>query len=138
LRSLMGVMKSRAKWVENSKIYVDDGRGHSAVLDLPSGDNTGPTALELSVMSYAGCIVTIFKLVAEKRRIAFESLSVDVIANKPDEAKTIESIEFHTQVKSDASQEALEKYLELTSKTCPVGVLFKDAGVEPVYRLEKI
>ena len=137
MRSLMGVMKSRAKWVENSKIYVDDGRGHSTVLDLPSGDNTGPTALELSVMSYAGCIVTIFKLVAEKRRIAFESLSVDVIANKPDGAKTIESIEFHTQVKSDASQKALEKCLELTSKTCPVGVLFKDAGVEPVYRLEK-
>ena len=62
----MGVMKSRAKWVENSKNYVDDGRGHGTVLDLPSGDDTGPTALELSVMSYAGCIVTIFKLVAEK------------------------------------------------------------------------
>ena len=134
----MGVMKSRAKWVENSKIYVDDGRGHGTVLDLPSGDDTGPTALELSVMSYAGCIVTIFKLVAEKRRITFDSLSVDVIADKPQGAKTIEKIEFHTQVSSDADQKALEKCLEITAKTCPVGVLFKDAGVEPVYRLEKI
>ena len=134
----MGVMNSRAKWVENSKITVDDGRGHSTLLDLPSGDNTGPTALELSVMSYAGCIATIFKIVAEKRRITFESLSVDVIADKPQGARTIESIEFHTQVKSDASQKALEKCLELTAKTCPVGVLFKDAGVEPVYHLEKI
>jgi putative redox protein len=131
----MGVMKSRAKWVENSKITVDDGRGHSTVLDLPSGDNAGPTALELSVMRYAVCIATIFKLVAEKRRITFESLSVDVIADKPQGARTIE---FHTQVISEATQKALEKCLELTAKTCPVGVLFKDAGVEPVYRLEKI
>ena len=137
-RSLMGVMRSRAKWVEYSKIYVDDGRGHGTTLDLPSGDDTGPTALGLSVMSYAGCIATIFKIVAEKRRITFNSLSVDVISDKPKGSKTIETIEFHTQVSSDASHEALEKCLELTTKTCPVGVLFKDAGVEPVYRLEKI
>ena len=134
----MGVMKSTAEWVGNSKIKVDDGRGHSTILDLPSGDDAGPTALELSVMSYAGCIATIFKIIAEKRRIAFESLSVSVIADKPHGAKTIETIEFHTKVKSDASQKALEKCLELTALTCPVGVLFKDAGVEPVYRLEKI
>ncbi len=134
----MGVIRSRAKWVENSKIYVDDGRGHGTTIDLPSGDDTGPTALELSVMSYAGCIPTIFKIVAEKRRITFNSLSVDVIADKPKGSKTIETIEFHTQVSSDASHEALEKCLERTTKTCPVGVLFKDAGVEPVYRLEKI
>jgi len=131
-------MRSRAEWVENSKILVNDGRGHSTVLDLPSGDDTGPTALELSVMSYAGCIATIFKIVAKKRRITFDSLSVDVIADKPEGAKTIKSIKFHTRVSSDASQKALEKCLELTTKTCPVGVLFKDAGVQPVYRLEKI
>jgi len=134
----MGVMKSRATWVENSKIQVDNGRGHTTTIDLPSGDNTGPTALELSVMSYAGCIATIFKIVAEKRRLTFESLSVNVIADKPNGAKTIETVELHNQVKSDESQKGLEKCLEITSKTCPVGVLFKEAGIEPVYRLEKI
>ena len=134
----MGVIRSQAKWVENSKIYVDNGRGHGTVLDLPSCDDTGPTALELSVMSYAGWIATIFKIVAEKRRITFNSLSVDVIADKPKGAKTIKSIEFNTQVSSDASQESLETCLELTTKTCPVGVLLKDAGVEPAYRLDKI
>ena len=134
----MGVMRSRAEWVENSKILVNDGRGHSTVLDLPSGNDTGPTALELSVMSYAGCIAIIFKIIAEKRRITFNSLSVDVIADKLEGTKTIKSIEFHARVSSDASQKTLEKCLELTTKTCPVGVLFKDAGVQPVYRLEKI
>lgn len=131
-------MKSKAKWGGNSKVILDDGRGHETICDLPSAENLGPTALELSVMSYAGCIVTIFKIIAEKRRISFDSLEVEVIANKPDGAKTIQSIEFHAKVKSEAEQKSLEKVLELTAVTCPVGVLWKQAGLEPIYKLEKI
>jgi putative redox protein len=33
-------------------------------------------------------------------------------------------------VSSDASQEKLEKCLDNTMKTCPVGVLYEKAGVE--------
>ena len=131
-------MRSNAKWIGNSQVRLDDGRGHETICDLPSAENVGPTALELSDMSYAGCIVTILKIIAEKRRIKFESLEVEVVAEKPDGSKTIESIEFITKVKSDADQKALEKVLELTSLTCPVGVLWKQAGLEPVYKLEKL
>jgi len=134
----MGLMRSNAKWIGNSQVLLNDGRGHETICDLPSAENVGPTALELSVMSYAGCIVTIFKIIAEKRRINFESLEVEVVADKPDGSKTIESIEFITKVKSDADQKALEKVLDLTSLTCPVGVLWKQAGLEPVYKLEKL
>ena len=134
----MGLMRSTAKWMGKSQVLLDDGRGHETICDLPNAENIGPTALELSVMSYAGCIVTIFKIIAEKRRITFESLEVEVVADKPDGSKTIESIEFITKVKSDADQNKLEKVLELTSLTCPVGVLFKQAGIEPVYQLVKI
>lgn len=138
LSKSMGLMRTTATWVENSKVLLEDGRGHKTICDLPSAENIGPTALELSVMSYAGCIVTIFKIIAEKRRIQFESLEVEVLADKPEGAKTIESIEFLTKIKSDADQKALEKVLELTALTCPVGVLWKKAGLDPVYRLEKI
>ena len=58
----------------NSQVLLDDGRGHETICDLPSDENIGPTALELSVMSFAGCIVTIFKIIAEKRRVKFDSL----------------------------------------------------------------
>ncbi len=102
----------------------------------PSVTYQGPTALELSVMSYAGCIVTIFKIVAEKRRVSFDSLEVEVLADKPEGSKTIESVEFLVKIKSDASRKALEKILDITSITCPVGVIWKDAGIEPVYELE--
>lgn len=131
-------MRSTAKWMGNSQVLLNDGRGHETICDLPSAENIGPTALELSVMSYAGCIVTIFKIIAEKRHITFESLEVEVVADKPDGSKTIESIEFITKVKSDAEHKDLEKVLELTCLTCPVGVLFKQAGVEPVCQLVKV
>lgn len=122
----------------NSKVLLNDGRGHETVCDLPSAEDIGPTALELSVMSFAGCIVTIFKIIAEKRRVKLDSLEVEVVADKPDGAKTIESVEFIAKVKSEANQKALEKVLDLTSLTCPVGVLWQKAGLQPTYTLEKV
>ncbi|MBD3172340.1 hypothetical protein GF326_07705 [Candidatus Bathyarchaeota archaeon] len=132
----MGVIKSTAEWMGNSQVLLSDGRGHQTICDLPSAEDQGPTALELSVMSYAGCIVTIFKIVAEKRRVSFDGLEVEVLADKPEGSKTIESVEFLVKIKSDASRKALEKILDITSITCPVGVIWKDAGIEPVYELE--
>ncbi|MFW6109040.1 MAG: OsmC family protein [archaeon] len=132
----MGVIRSTAEWMGNSQVLLSDGRGHQTICDLPSAEDQGPTALELSVMSYAGCIVTIFKIVAEKRRVSFDSLEVEVLADKPEGSKTIESVEFLVKIKSDASRKALEKILDITSITCPVGVIWKDAGIEPVYELE--
>ena len=134
----MGMMRSKATWMGNSKVLLNDGRGHETVCDLPSAEDIGPTALELSVMSFAGCIVTIFKIIAEKRRVKLDSLEVEVVADKPDGAKTIESVEFIAKVKSEANQKALEKVLDLTSLTCPVGVLWQKAGLQPTYTLEKV
>lgn len=132
------MMRSKATWMGNSKVLLNDGRGHETVCDLPSAEDIGPTALELSVMSFAGCIVTIFKIIAEKRRVKLDSLEVEVVADKPDGAKTIESVEFIAKVKSEANQKALEKVLDLTSLTCPVGVLWQKAGLQPTYTLEKV
>lgn len=46
---------------------VDNSRHHGVVQDLPeakSGDDLGPTALELAGMALAGCISTIWAKVA--------------------------------------------------------------------------
>jgi len=61
------MVKAVARWVEKVWSVTYDKRSHSVVLDLPEdeeGDDTGPTALELSLMSLAGCAVTIFADVA--------------------------------------------------------------------------
>jgi uncharacterized OsmC-like protein len=48
----------------------------------------GPTALELGVMSFAGCFATIFSLTAKKMRIPLKDLEVELGAQKSEETGT--------------------------------------------------
>ncbi|MFO8235297.1 MAG: OsmC family protein [Bacteroidales bacterium] len=124
-------MKSKSVLIDGYQSVINNGRSHSVVIDLPkdsNGKDIGATALELSLMSLSGCISTIFKKVAEKMRINFEDLEVDMNAEKGE--KTFDKIKYTVTVKSDASIEKLQKCLDLTENSCPVGVLFTRAGVE--------
>ncbi|MHA1972749.1 MAG: OsmC family protein [Candidatus Hodarchaeales archaeon] len=125
-------MKSTAVWVKNYQSVVDNGRTHSVVMDLPKGkdgDDIGATALEFSVMALAGCIATIYKVVANKMRLEYQSLSVEVEAEKPDDAETIIKTTTKVTVKSEAEYKKLKRCLDLTLNTCPVGKLFEKANI---------
>ena len=68
-------MKAKSVWIDGYRSVVDNGRGHSVIVDLPleqNGANTAPTAVELTAMSLAGCVTTIFKVVAVKRKFDFK------------------------------------------------------------------
>ncbi len=126
-------MKSKAIWTHQFQSVADNGRNHSIVLDLPEakgGNNNGATALELCVMSLSGCVATIFALVANKMRISFDKLVVDVTAEQKDNAPTITHANVVLSIKTEATPEKIEKCYDLTESTCPVGVLFKQAGIE--------
>ena len=129
-------MKSKSLLIEGYQSVIDNGRNHSVVTDLPKGSNIGASALELTVMSLAGCISTIFKTTAEKMRLNVEKIEVEMDADKGDD--TINKVSYHVKVKSDASEQQLNKCLDLTIKNCPVGVLFEKAGVEIEGQLERI
>ncbi|NWF86695.1 OsmC family protein [Candidatus Bathyarchaeota archaeon] len=126
---------ANAKIVKDLRIAVDDGRAHSVCLDLPPelGTDMGPTALELGVMSYAGCLATIFILTAKKMRIQLKDLEVKMEAVKSEEEGTITEASFDVLVKADAPRDRIQRILELTLKNCPVGKLFEKAGVKASY-----
>jgi uncharacterized OsmC-like protein len=130
-------LHSTAKLVENLRIAVDNGRAHSVCLDLPPelGTDRGPTALELGVMSYAGCIATIFALMAKKMRVHLKDLQVKMEAVKPDEAGTITEASFDILVKADAPEDRIQRIFELTKEHCAVGKLFEKAGVKTTYNI---
>ena len=136
----MAVITSKAKLIKDLRVAVDNGRAHSVCLDLPPelGTDMGPTALELGVMSFSGCFVTIFSLTAKKMRIQLKDLEVLLRAQKSAETGTIISAEFSITVKSDASEDRIQRIFELTSKNCPVGKLFEQAGVKISYNLKHI
>lgn len=126
-------MKSKSLWTKKFQSVVDNGRNHSMVIDLPEakgGDNNGPTALEVCVMSFSGCVGTIFAMVANKMRINFDKMEVDVDAEQKENAPTISHVHFVLKIQTRAEKEKVEKCLEHTLHTCPVGVLFRQAGVQ--------
>jgi putative redox protein len=125
-------MKSNSLWTRKFQSVVDNGRNHSMVIDLPEpkgGSNSGPTALEMCVMSLSGCVGTIFAMVAEKMRLKFEKMEVELIAEQSQNAPTITDVHFTLTIQTAEERQKIEKCLEHTINTCPVGVLFKQAGV---------
>lgn len=138
VKSVADKLLSKAKLIKDFRIIVDDGRAHSICLDLQPdlGDDMGPSALELCVMSYVGCFVTIFALTAKKMRIPIKDLEVDVEAINSEEVGTITEANFEIRVNADASEQRLQKMARLTLENCPVGILFKKAGVKINYTLK--
>jgi uncharacterized OsmC-like protein len=130
---------STAKLVKDLRITVDDGRAHSVCLDLPPelGTDMGPTALELGVMSYAGCFATIFALTAKKMHIPLKDLEVKLEAVESDEAGTVSEANFDILVKADAPEDRIQRIFKLTLENCPVGKLFEKAGVKTNYNIKK-
>jgi putative redox protein len=133
----MVVINSRAKRVEEFRITVDDGRAHSVCLDLPPeiGTDMGPTALELGVMSFSGCVATIFTLMAKKMRVSISDLNVEVRAEKPEGARTVTKADFEIIVKTSETEEKINRVWKKTRENCPVGILFEQAGVQVDYKL---
>jgi|GEM_PF-185673 len=132
------LLKSNAVLVGKYRSIVDNDRGHSIVIDLPfeqGGDDTGPTSLELAVMGLAGCIVTIYALIAAKRRFKFDGMKVEVEAEKPDTEKTVTKARGNVTIWAEDEREA-ETIFRLTLENCPVGVLFEKAGISPEWNLK--
>lgn len=126
-------MKSTSKHVSQCyQSIVDNDRHHGVVLDLPGakgGNDLGPTALELAVMSLSGCISTIWAVVATNSKVAYEKLLVVVEADKPDDQPTITAVRCAVTVDSKEPREKLQRALDKTMSTCPVGRLYEKAGI---------
>lgn len=126
-------MKSTSLWTRQFQSVVDNGRNHSMVIDLPEpkgGINSGPTALEICVMSFSGCVGTIFAMVAQKMHLTFDKMEVETEALQENDAPTITRVHFVLKIRTTADRSRVEKCLDHTMNTCPVGVLYRQAGVK--------
>ncbi len=132
--------KTTSIWIKNFQSVVDNGRTDAVVMDLPpakNGEDSGATALEFSVMALAGCITTIFMVVAKAMHIndAIKVLKAEIIYDKPEDAPTITKADILVTIKSELNEERLSKCLERTFDMCPVGKLFEQAGVKMEHKL---
>ena len=133
-------INAKAQLIQGFQIALYDGYSHRVVVDLPPdlGTGLGPTALELCVMSHAGCYATICVYTAKKMRIQLKGLTVKVEAVETDEAGTITEENFDIHIKADAHADRIQRLHELTVKNCPVDILLKKASVKINYNVKTI
>jgi uncharacterized OsmC-like protein len=126
----MPKIKATAKLVENVQTIADNTRGHSVVLDLGTakgGDNTGPSALELAIMSLADCAVTIFADVCKKSNVEISKMEVVAEADKPADSPKLNGVNLKVTVVSKAREQKLNAVWRRTEANCPVVSIFKDS-----------
>ena len=112
---------------------VDGVRRQVSLIFVPEakkGDDLGPTALELAAMALAGCVSTIWAVVAKNSKCSYRKMIVDLDMDKPDNAPTFTGGSINVRIDSDESEEKLKRILDKTLKSCPVGVLFEQAKLE--------
>jgi len=125
----MAKIKANAKWIEDIRLVVDNARSHSVVCDVSQasgGSDTGPTALELALMSLAGCAVTIYADVAKKSGIALSKLEATAEAEKPADSPKLTGVNMKVHVEGKARKELLEVMWGRTEANCPVLFIFKE------------
>ena len=125
----MPKIKVNAKWVQNVQSIADNSRGHSMVLDLGTakgGDNTGPSALELAIMSLADCAVTIFADVCKQSNMEISKMDVVAEADKPADSPKLNGVNLKITVISKARKQKLDAVWRRTEANCPVVSIFQD------------
>lgn len=100
------------------------------------GSDLGPSALELAIMSLAGCYATIFKMTADKMRLKLRDMEVDIEAVKSEDLGTITETKFDIMINADIPKDRVKRIHELTLKNCSVGKIFDKAGVKATYDIK--
>lgn len=126
----MPIIRATATWIENVRTIVDNSRTHTVVCDLGTaegGDDTGPTPLELAIMSLADCAATIFADVCKQSKIELKELEVVAEAEKPPDSAKLKGLHMKIRVSSNARKQLLEAAWRRTEANCPVVCIFKEA-----------
>lgn len=109
-----------------------DVREHHVVVDQPAnagGTDAGPTPLDYLLISLAGCIGTIGRIVAMQKRIALRGMKITVegdintdgLLGKPaDDPVGFKEIRILADIDADMTAEEKEAFIHEVDARCPV------------------
>jgi uncharacterized OsmC-like protein len=113
-------------------VIASDVRGHKVVIDQPAnavGTDTGPTPLELVLVSLAGCIGTLGRIIAMQRRITMRGMTIrvegdldtDGLLGKPFDGRIgFEGISIAVDVDADMTDDEKNAFIHEVDRRCPV------------------
>jgi len=99
------------------------------VLDLGAasrGTNKGPSALELAIMSFADCAVTIFAEVCKQSNIELSKMEVDAEAEKTPGSPIITGVNMKVKVAAKTRKQKLDAVWRRTEANYPVLFIFQE------------
>ncbi len=117
---------------QSSSCVAVETRGFKFNVDEPKelgGTNTGPNPVEYLIGAYAGCLNVVGHMVASEMGFEIESLKIHIegsldtdgfLGQDPDVRPGYKEIRVKCDVKSSASKEQLEQWLDTVGKRCPV------------------
>jgi len=125
----MATIKATATWMNNFRSIIDNSRDHTVTCDLPkpTGNDAGPTALELAIMSLAGCAATTFIEVCEQSKIKLTKLEVVAEAERQPDSPKLKSVTIKAKASAKARKKLLEAAWRRTEANCPALFIFKEA-----------
>ncbi len=121
-------------------------RDFEIVTDEVDGGNTGPTPLETTLASLAGCEGVIINRCAKAMRFAYGAVEIEaegeVDARGSRGVKGVRpyflSVRLAIRLRTDEPQERLAKLKRNVENRCPVMNLFRDAGVDVITQWEAV
>ena len=110
---------------------VCEASGKQIVVDEPvsfGGTDLGMNPLEVLLSGLGACKCVIAKMLAKKKRLQLDYLSIECTGTFDPEKKVgLSDIETVFHIKSPASDEELEKFMELVDNNCPVNDTIKNS-----------
>lgn len=129
----MAVKTVKVESVLDSKFKLEcTSHGRTVIVDQPAnagGTDEGPTPLEYLVVSLAGCIGTIARIVAMQKRIALRGMkitvegdiNVDGLLGKPtDDPVGFKEFRILADIDADLTAEEKEAFIHEVDARCPV------------------
>ncbi len=125
------IVKIESKLVEGFKIEVKAGN-HIIVVDQPSaagGSDAGANPLEYFLTALAGCMITLGKMVAAKKRIKINDFKVEIsgeldpdglMGKNPEIRSGFQTITIKAHLDADISDSEKKEFFEEVEKRCPV------------------
>jgi putative redox protein len=109
-------------------------------LHISKDSTKGYTPLDLLVSSIVGCSQIVFTQILEKKRISYETLTIDIQIERAEEgAQPLKKMHIHyTLTGTTAKQEAIEKALHLVPKHCTIAQSVKGSiEIVETFTIEK-
>lgn len=129
----MAVKTVKVESVLDAKFKIEcTTHGHTVVIDQPAnagGTDAGPTPLEYLMVSLAGCIGTIARIIAMQRRIALRGMKItaegdintDGLLGKPaDDPVGFKEFRIMAEIDADMTVEEKEAFIHEVDARCPV------------------